>query len=821
MSEQLYIVIVDNDRQWRESIKQELLNKGILMVEAYADCDEAVTAIAQNPPVHLLIDYSLCNANESLDFLSRLADQGMRQTDQDNDCNIWIVSDYPSLDINPLKLRVPAVHRFWFAKPLKTVDGILAKFALAEKIRKFSETLCIPINDIPWPVRIFNEQGHPVAVNESWLIASNRPVPPELKQLRQTTGTSLHWGALPGKHQTDEFSSTSLKPEYGFFNLCTFEFSEHFKQKLYGQLCDELPHRQQTLPQLIERCFEALRQTGFTEVEFYRLTPMPGSLGVLQRMNSLGNLDFPRLIEKKLYKRLKRRFLDKKNPIPSGELLYEWVDNNECLLTMSQMRPPYAKAPLLCNSLWSGDNSLWLGDENVAALILFKQNDATIESTEDKIKPIKTLLLALFDHIAKRFRQEAEDDRIKRWKQIDDYEKKIALCKNIKNMEEQLLDAAMAITKASAGYFVGKTLDNITLPVRAADGYRKMIPKNIPLSEEHFPEIRCWKHKRSYFIHHYQRLHFKQKLTLKDCQVILDDKKQAEDLFKLLDSERGSVCALPILSGESMLGVLVLESENAFHFTQAQAVTVHQLLQRARWHLNAVVEAEHRRQWEHVLMHELLTGILVIGNAVDSIGEFEIEVNTKDDLLTIERHQLSLLDLANDFFVMQGRHEHDLNAYFTNPRLAIEKFCELYSEQIKDSHKLKIILQPENEHDNIWQVPLKSDFAVFSRVVRNLLHNAMKFSEKNSEINITATREEYFWKLTVSNSGQIPPEELRQCFIPFAKSETVQAKRVGSHIGLAANRELVQQIDGTLTLSNDSKRGLVVAELCWPLYIGI
>lgn len=813
MSERLYIVIVDDDKLWRESIKKEFLGKRAPSVVTYSSNNEAVIAIAKSPPVHLLIDFSLCENRENGGFLSRLKDQGMSISNEKNDCNIWIVSDYPSLDISPLKQYFPSVHRFWFAKPLKSVDGILAKFEIVKQVRNLSDTIKIPINSIPWPVRIFDEYGQPVAVNNHWINASNRPVHPELNQLKQSTQSSIHWGALPGRVQDQSPSTSISKPEYGFFNLCTFKFNSPSQPNFYGQLCDEVDSRPQTLSQLVERCFEALRQTGFTKVEFYLLSKIPGSHGGIQRMDEQGNLGYIRLIETNFYKCIQKKMLHRIKKIPTGELLYEWVKNNDLALASSEMKAPYAKAPVIFRSPWTGK-------KEVVALILWKKDDATLESTEESIKPIIPLLLALFNQITNTIRKQQQQDRLKRWKQIDEYETKIVLYKEQNIMEKEMLQAAITITNASAGYFVGNTLDNISLPIRSVRGYKELIPENIPLNEKHFPEIRCRKYKRPYFIPNYQRLHSGQKLTLNDCQMILNDEEKAKALFKLIDGDRGSVCALPIHAGELMLGVLVLESEYPFHFNQTRVKTIEQLLERTRWHLNAVVEAKRRNQWEHAVMHELRKGLDIIGKAVDELIDpsNSQEKKPETDLKRAKRNQISLMDLTDDFLDSLGRNlEPDQNIHFENPMRAISEFYLLYQEQIEEWDQQSFSFHPKNRQNYIWRLSLMGDYSVFARVVRNLLHNAIKFSEKETDILISASRDGYYWKLIVSNPGQLQEEELRQCFIPFAKP--IFSKQDGSHIGLSANRELVEQIGGTLTLNNKPEN-LITAELNWPLYTG-
>jgi signal transduction histidine kinase len=101
---------------------------------------------------------------------------------------------------------------------------------------------------------------------------------------------------------------------------------------------------------------------------------------------------------------------------------------------------------------------------------------------------------------------------------------------------------------------------------------------------------------------------------------------------------------------------------------------------------------------------------------------------------------------------------------------------------------------------------VRSDEVLLAQVLRNLLHNALKFTERG-EVRLRAERQDGHWSLSVTDTGVgIPPELHERIFEEFY--QVPGATRVGgTGLGLPYARRLVTLLGGTLELASEPGRG--------------
>ncbi|MEH1099147.1 ATP-binding protein [Micromonospora sp. CPCC 205561] len=101
---------------------------------------------------------------------------------------------------------------------------------------------------------------------------------------------------------------------------------------------------------------------------------------------------------------------------------------------------------------------------------------------------------------------------------------------------------------------------------------------------------------------------------------------------------------------------------------------------------------------------------------------------------------------------------------------------------------------------------LRTDEVLLAQVLRNLLHNGLKFTERG-EVRLRAERWNDQWSLTVSDTGAgIPPELHERIFEEFY--QVPGATRVGgTGLGLPYARRLVNLLGGSLVVSSEPGRG--------------
>ncbi|TMO87607.1 hybrid sensor histidine kinase/response regulator [Pseudoalteromonas spongiae] len=118
---------------------------------------------------------------------------------------------------------------------------------------------------------------------------------------------------------------------------------------------------------------------------------------------------------------------------------------------------------------------------------------------------------------------------------------------------------------------------------------------------------------------------------------------------------------------------------------------------------------------------------------------------------------------------------------------------------------------------NVHFVPEKDPFFVdcdcdqIAQVIRNLLGNAIKFSDEHSEIEVVIDHHNDMVQLAVRDSGLgIPDEELETIFNKFEQSSKTNRGAGGTGLGLAICKEFVDLHHGRIWAENNLEKGASV-----------
>ena len=103
-----------------------------------------------------------------------------------------------------------------------------------------------------------------------------------------------------------------------------------------------------------------------------------------------------------------------------------------------------------------------------------------------------------------------------------------------------------------------------------------------------------------------------------------------------------------------------------------------------------------------------------------------------------------------------------------------------------------------------------SDILIY-RLVYNLVENAIKYNHSGGQVTVTAYQKEKHVYLSVEDTGNGIPEELRErVFEPFFRVDKSRSRELGGvGLGLALVREIVRVHDGSITVKSNPSGGTI------------
>jgi signal transduction histidine kinase len=156
------------------------------------------------------------------------------------------------------------------------------------------------------------------------------------------------------------------------------------------------------------------------------------------------------------------------------------------------------------------------------------------------------------------------------------------------------------------------------------------------------------------------------------------------------------------------------------------------------------------------------------------------------------------INLVNDLLTLQQLAEKKL---VINPqKLNIPSiFAEIIAELTPKLTERKLTVKSDFIVTEIY-----SDLPSFQFILKELLHNASKFSTPNTTITVKINQDPEQITISVTNMGrQISPSEREHLFEPFYQCEGVgNSTNSGTGLGLALVKSLVENLEGNITVES-------------------
>ncbi|MEE9594216.1 MAG: HAMP domain-containing sensor histidine kinase, partial [Candidatus Hydrothermarchaeales archaeon] len=200
------------------------------------------------------------------------------------------------------------------------------------------------------------------------------------------------------------------------------------------------------------------------------------------------------------------------------------------------------------------------------------------------------------------------------------------------------------------------------------------------------------------------------------------------------------------------------------------------------------------------------------------------------DLLTTEDEpsaRINLIGMAKDALMRQNRTVGDL---MEAARMEEGGEASLSLEEVELNSAITLVAEEfkamamEQEQKLEVRLPrgslvIRADFERLRHVLRNLVGNALKFTDKGGKVTVVATHKKDIAKVCVSDTGiGIPKNKQDKIFDRFYQVDSSGTRRYGgTGMGLAIVKEIIEAHGGEITVESKVGKG---SRFCFTLPVG-
>lgn len=196
--------------------------------------------------------------------------------------------------------------------------------------------------------------------------------------------------------------------------------------------------------------------------------------------------------------------------------------------------------------------------------------------------------------------------------------------------------------------------------------------------------------------------------------------------------------------------------------------------------------------------------LLLSGEVADLTPE------THEMMLDMQHVNLKMIDLTEDLLQVssiEAGGEVSPGTTELNPSKIIDEVIERYSPE---AELRSVVVNRSHREDE--DVRVRVNPQNFRQVVGHILSNAIYYNNPNGEISITTTNNEFYYKVSIKDTGiGIPKEDLEHIFSKFFRGSEASLKYTdGTGVGLFLTKLYVEKWHGKLTVMSEVGEGTTV-----------
>lgn len=286
-------------------------------------------------------------------------------------------------------------------------------------------------------------------------------------------------------------------------------------------------------------------------------------------------------------------------------------------------------------------------------------------------------------------------------------------------------------------------------------------------------------------------------------EILNHDKEKFVKVFDFLDSNNN------VVKGEVWI--------NKFKDYNGLAIFVNPLykeneLDRLKEELEEIKELEEsQKEFYSDLSHELRTPVNIMYSSIQLLEMKKSGKNNEEFLKYYNKYgkvmmqnSLIMLKLINNLIDTNKLDSGFTKCNFNNYDIvSIIENVTMLSIPYLEEKGINLIFDTEVEEHFI-----KCDPDKIERIMLNLLSNAAKYTEKGGTINVDLLFDDLFVKVIVKDSGVgIPDNMKKEIFKKFEQVQNRKEKKLGSGIGLALVKSLVELHGGNIEVESQLGKG--------------